>query len=484
LLHLIGSSATARVHKVRCRRILLARKSMKCHVKLKLDDAINEVEHLQKLRHAHIVQLVGSYVQGKTFAILLYPVADYDLSTFMERVTQALASNPIGFWDYLAILSFGDFFGCLANALEFIHDNTIKHMDIKPGNILVKEHERYENRHHVYIADFGISRSFSQLDHSQTDSEITKTPRYCAPEVYYSRKWGRSADVFSMGCVFLEMHTVLCGKTLDDFVDYRYRGGMDGSFHANLPKVHEWADSLQKSNPYLTSVKQDTPLTAVEGNSYVIRIILDMLVLDPEKRPKAKTLAGIFGSSRCCIAGPENLIAEGAVKYSNHSYSDSYHFLFCSQKPAYFYVMQKAASNGHGDVVRLLLEKGGSATGNYDGQTALGSAASNGHELVVKLLLEKGANVEAENKFGRTALQCAVSNGHESIVKLLLEKGANVEVKNKFGQTVLQCAASNGHESIVKLLLEKGANSKHGGTALKYTAKKGDQDTVESEVAI
>ncbi|KAI9766043.1 MAG: hypothetical protein M1839_005034 [Geoglossum umbratile] len=434
VLRLIGSSVTARVHMVRCRRILLARKSMKCCIKLELKDAINEVDHLQKLRHAHIVQLIGSYVQGKTFAILLYPVADYDLSTFMERVTQALASNPISYREYLALLSFGSFFGCLASALEFIHGKTIKHMDIKPANILVKEHERYENRHHVYIADFGISRSFSQLDHSQTDSKITKTPRYCAPEVYHGNKWGRSADIFSMGCVFLEMHTILCSRALDEFTDYRRHDGMDGSFHANLPRVREWSDSLRKSSPYLISIDQDTPLTMVERNNHVIEVILGMLELDPEKRPKAATLALLFGSSRCCKMGPEILTAKEAVK---HGDTDHWGSLFGGdgeilphlhkerhlKEQACHYVMQKAASNGHMDVVQLLLEKGASAARGYDGRTALECAVLNWHEPIVKLLLEKGADIEAKDSLGRTALHNVVMKGREPIVKLLLEKG-------------------------------------------------------------
>ncbi|KAH0559147.1 hypothetical protein GP486_004316 [Trichoglossum hirsutum] len=198
-LHLLGQTLTAKVEKVRCMRILLARKSMKCNHRLKLSEAINEVEHLQNLRHAHIIQLIGSYVQGKTFAILLYPVANYNLSEFMDDIARALTIQSINVRDFLAILSLGRFFSCLLHALHFVHKNTIKHMDVKPGNILVKEHRRYDFGYQVYIADFGISRSFSEFDHSQTDSDTARSPIYCAPEVYQCAKRGRSADIFSMG---------------------------------------------------------------------------------------------------------------------------------------------------------------------------------------------------------------------------------------------------------------------------------------------
>ena len=91
----IGMSLTATVDKVRCRRIMLARKTMTCGRRLSIQDALVEVEHLQKLRHAHIVQLVGSYLQGKKFAVLIYPVADCDLGNFLEEVSSSVVDSRV-----------------------------------------------------------------------------------------------------------------------------------------------------------------------------------------------------------------------------------------------------------------------------------------------------------------------------------------------------------------------------------------------------
>jgi hypothetical protein len=73
----IGQSLTAKVEKVRCKRIMLARKTMRCTRRWTLLDAINEVEHLERIRHFHIVQLVGTYIVGREFSILLYPAANW-----------------------------------------------------------------------------------------------------------------------------------------------------------------------------------------------------------------------------------------------------------------------------------------------------------------------------------------------------------------------------------------------------------------------
>ena len=82
-------SATAPVESVRCRRILLARKTVKCGRQIKREDAITEVEHLQRLRHYHLIQVIGSYVMARDLAILLYPVAEYNLETFMDSIIDA-----------------------------------------------------------------------------------------------------------------------------------------------------------------------------------------------------------------------------------------------------------------------------------------------------------------------------------------------------------------------------------------------------------
>lgn len=136
----IGHSATAIVESVRCRRIRLARKSIRCRRGVKLEDLIREVSYLHNLRHPHIIQLVGTYLQKNTFAILLYPVATGDLTKFMDEwqpYSAVYAELPSPALE--AQLDLARFFLCLASAVAFMHEQGIRHMDIKPSNILVHE---------------------------------------------------------------------------------------------------------------------------------------------------------------------------------------------------------------------------------------------------------------------------------------------------------------------------------------------------------
>lgn len=137
----IGFSGTALVESVRCRRIRLARKSIRCNRRATLSDLVEEVSYLHKLRHAHIIQMVGTYLQKNTFAMLLYPVATGDLAKFIDEWEPMIDRRDSHLSSFRLVMQkdLARFFFCLIHALSYMHDQGIRHMDIKPSNILVHE---------------------------------------------------------------------------------------------------------------------------------------------------------------------------------------------------------------------------------------------------------------------------------------------------------------------------------------------------------
>jgi hypothetical protein len=246
---ILGYSATAVVESVMCRRIRLARKSIKCTRKLTKVDYIAEVEHLHRLQHAHILRVVGTYTFKKGLAILLYPVASWNLDEFMDELldTQSSVNSDVlqsGWRDRAGAKALRTAFGCLAHALHFIHSSNVKHMDIKPKNILVRAHGPETGSYKIYIADFGIARGYKSANDAETDSPIPFTRTYAAPEVAVQDTRGFSADIFSLGCVFLEMiATLISNPALNQrqrLADARTSESGDTSYHANLGIIQEW----------------------------------------------------------------------------------------------------------------------------------------------------------------------------------------------------------------------------------------------------
>lgn len=192
---LLGNGTFAHVESVRCKRIRLARKTIRFHREMKREDAIKEVEHLQRLSHRHIVQLVGTYVIGRELCILMYPVAEYNLAEFLPLASQSPAPSP----ERMNLLGF---FCCLANAIAYLHDCHIKHLDIKPQNILVRRETGMS--YAIYIADFGIARSYKCALDAETEGPTTCTKKYAAPEVIMHSKRdfsvGQYTQILSRSC--------------------------------------------------------------------------------------------------------------------------------------------------------------------------------------------------------------------------------------------------------------------------------------------
>ncbi|KAH4316220.1 hypothetical protein HBH64_008220 [Parastagonospora nodorum] len=153
----------------------------------------NEVSIMRRLvSHKHIVKFWGSYICDRELGIFMSPVArDGDLAAYLARVFECGMTD-----DQAVILNRA--FGCLTSGLAYIHKQTIRHKDIKPKNILI-----HDGR--VIYTDFGISFDADQQDTTTIGYTYAFTRRYCAPEVHDYASRNRKSDVYSLGCVFVEI---------------------------------------------------------------------------------------------------------------------------------------------------------------------------------------------------------------------------------------------------------------------------------------
>lgn len=113
--------------------------------------------------------------------------------------------------------------------------------------------------------------------------------------------------------------------------------------------------------------------------------------------------------------------------------------------PDGFTPLHLAAFFGRGVVVDLLLDRGAPlevfARSSFAPVTPLQSAASAGHVQVARRLLDAGANARAESERGGfTPLHSAAQNGDVELARLLLERGADAAAASDDGRTPLDLA--------------------------------------------
>jgi 5'-AMP-activated protein kinase catalytic alpha subunit len=153
------------------------------------EKVLREINILQLFMHPHIVRL--------------YEVVHSPSDIFV--VTEYVKAGEL--FDYIVEKGRLDesearlYFQQIVGGVEYCHRNMVVHRDLKPENLLLDE------RHHVKIADFGLSNVM-------TDGHFLKTscgsPNYAAPEVIGGRLYsGPEVDVWSCGVI---LYALLCGS--------------------------------------------------------------------------------------------------------------------------------------------------------------------------------------------------------------------------------------------------------------------------------
>ncbi|KAF2032193.1 kinase-like protein [Setomelanomma holmii] len=262
----LGRGAYATVESVKIGTQCYARKAITLprHRQGRIRDAIqNEISVINALNHPHIIRVFLTYEDKTRFFIVMEPLAKCDLEAYMARhVGKPLSSRHkvmIRRW-----------FICLANSLAFIHSKGVRHKDIKSLNILV-------HGDNVIFADFGSSHIFLEGDHSTSEGPSHgHTKMYCAPEVITYGKRNRSADVFSLGCVFVELAIWLYGPENFSIADWHtFREAI--AYSASLDKVAEWFENQEHRTP----------------RERYRDLIGKMLAVDPKARPTAREASEI-----------------------------------------------------------------------------------------------------------------------------------------------------------------------------------------------
>ncbi|XP_057466586.1 receptor-like kinase TMK3 [Actinidia eriantha] len=163
-----------------------------------LDEFQAEIAVLSKVRHRHLVSLLG-YSIGGNERILVY-----------EYMPQGTLSKHLFHWKSLRLepLSWKRRLNIaldVARGMEYLHSMAYQsfiHRDLKPSNILLGDDFRAK------VSDFGLVKLAPNGEKSVV-TRLAGTFGYLAPEYAVMGKITTKADVFSFGVVLMELLTGL-----------------------------------------------------------------------------------------------------------------------------------------------------------------------------------------------------------------------------------------------------------------------------------
>ncbi|KAJ7243744.1 hypothetical protein C8J57DRAFT_60548 [Mycena rebaudengoi] len=151
--------------------------------KSELGEIMSEIDLLKNLNHANIVKYKG-FVKTREY---LYIILEFCENGSLHNISKRFGKFP----ESLVAV----YISQVLEGLMYLHDQGVIHRDIKGANILTNKDGT------VKLADFGVASNTTSVN----DGAVVGSPYWMAPEVIEQSGATTASDIWSVGCVVIEL---------------------------------------------------------------------------------------------------------------------------------------------------------------------------------------------------------------------------------------------------------------------------------------
>ena len=157
---------------------------------------LKEARTISQLDHPNIIKIHDIFEENNTAYYVMDYIEGENLSELVKRQGALPEATAVAYIKKVA------------DALAYIHARSINHLDVKPGNIMLRRHDNQ-----IVLIDFGLSKQYDDVGSPTSSTPIGISQGYAPIEQYSPSgvaQFSPQTDIYSLGAT---LYWLVVGKT-------------------------------------------------------------------------------------------------------------------------------------------------------------------------------------------------------------------------------------------------------------------------------
>ena len=154
---------------------------------------IKEAKTIARLKHPNIIHIHDVFEENNTAYYVMEYIEGESLSDLVKRCGALVEAEAVRY------------IRSVAEALGYIHERKIMHLDVKPANVMLNSEDGQ-----VVVIDFGLSKQYDEEGHQTSSTPVGISAGFAPMEQYQQggvKEFSPETDIYSLGATLYYLVT-------------------------------------------------------------------------------------------------------------------------------------------------------------------------------------------------------------------------------------------------------------------------------------